>query len=59
MLQRDTQFGREVRQNVSSARPARLGEEPADEPPLKALLAPHPADGMICWPVSARRQCPE
>jgi putative SOS response-associated peptidase YedK len=34
--------------------PAWLGEEPADEPHLKALLAPYPADGMICWPVSAR-----
>jgi hypothetical protein len=31
-----------------------LGEEPADEPQLKALLAPYPADDMICWPVSAR-----
>ena len=26
----------------------------ADEPELKALLAPYPADDMICWPVSAR-----
>ena len=34
--------------------PAWLGEEPADEPQLKALLAPYPADDMICWPVSAR-----
>ena len=34
--------------------PAWLGEEPADEPELKALLAPYPADDMICWPVSAR-----
>jgi putative SOS response-associated peptidase YedK len=34
--------------------PAWLGEEPADEPPLKALLTPDPADDMICWPVSAR-----
>ena len=23
-------------------------------PDLKALLAPYPADDMICWPVSAR-----
>jgi putative SOS response-associated peptidase YedK len=34
--------------------PVWLGEEPADEPRLKALLAPYPADDMICWPVSAR-----
>ena len=30
------------------------GEEPADEPQLKALLSPYPADDMICRPVSAR-----
>ena len=30
--------------------PVWLGEEPADEPQLKALLAPYPADDMICWP---------
>jgi putative SOS response-associated peptidase YedK len=34
--------------------PAWLGEEPADVPQLKALLAPYPSDEMICWPVSAR-----
>jgi putative SOS response-associated peptidase YedK len=34
--------------------PAWLAEEPADQPELKALLAPYPADDMICWPVSAR-----
>src|SRR3984957_3905390 len=34
--------------------PPWLGEEPADEPQLKTLLAPSPADDMICWPVSAR-----
>ena len=34
--------------------PVWLGEEPADEPQLKALLAPYPADDMVCWPVSAR-----
>ena len=34
--------------------PAWLGEEPADAAELKALLAPHPADEMICWPVSPR-----
>jgi len=31
-----------------------LGEEPAHEALLKALLAPYPSDQMICWPVSAR-----
>src|ERR1700730_7869307 len=34
--------------------PVWLGEEPADEPQLKALLAPYPPDGS--WPVSARRE---
>jgi putative SOS response-associated peptidase YedK len=34
--------------------PQWLGEEPADVPHLKALLAPYSSDGMICWPVSAR-----
>ena len=34
--------------------PAWLGEEPADEAQLRALLAPYPSDGMIAWPVSAR-----
>jgi putative SOS response-associated peptidase YedK len=34
--------------------PVWLGEEPADVPHLKALLAPYPSDEMICWPVSAR-----
>jgi putative SOS response-associated peptidase YedK len=34
--------------------PAWLGEEPAKKAQLKALLAPYPSDGMICWPVSAR-----
>jgi putative SOS response-associated peptidase YedK len=34
--------------------PAWLGEQPADPAHLKALLAPYPSDGMICWPVSAR-----
>ena len=32
--------------------PAWLGEEPADEAQLKALLAPYPSVGMIAWPVS-------
>ena len=30
------------------------GKEPADEPQLRALLAPYPSDEMICWPVSPR-----
>ena len=34
--------------------PAWLGEQPADERHLKALLAPYPSDDMICWPVSPR-----
>jgi putative SOS response-associated peptidase YedK len=34
--------------------PGWLGEEPADLPRLKALLAPYPSDDMISWPVSAR-----
>jgi putative SOS response-associated peptidase YedK len=34
--------------------PVWLGEEPAGEPQLKALLAPYPAGDMISWPVSAR-----
>jgi putative SOS response-associated peptidase YedK len=34
--------------------PAWLGEKQAEVPHLKALLAPHPSDDMICWPVSAR-----
>ena len=34
--------------------PAWLGEQPADLPHLKELLAPYPAGGMVCWPVSAR-----
>jgi putative SOS response-associated peptidase YedK len=34
--------------------PEWLGEEPAGETRLKALLGPYPSDEMICWPVSAR-----
>jgi len=34
--------------------PAWIGEEPADEAQLKALLAPYPSDDMVCWPVSPR-----
>src|SRR5580692_5235672 len=32
--------------------PQWLGEQPADVPQLKALLAPYPSDELICWPVS-------
>ena len=31
-----------------------LGEHSADDPQLRALLAPYPSDDMVCWPVSAR-----
>jgi putative SOS response-associated peptidase YedK len=34
--------------------PEWLDEEPADPKRLKALLAPHPAEEMIAWPVSPR-----
>jgi putative SOS response-associated peptidase YedK len=34
--------------------PAWLGEQPAELPELKSLLAPYPSDDMIAWPVSAR-----
>src|SRR6266850_4492756 len=34
--------------------PLWLGEQPAEVPQLKALLAPYPSEDMICWPVSAR-----
>ena len=34
--------------------PAWLGEERADLPQLKALLAPYPSEEMIAWPVSER-----
>jgi putative SOS response-associated peptidase YedK len=34
--------------------PQWLGEEPADPPRLKALLAPYPSEEMTCLPVSAR-----
>src|SRR5947209_10529196 len=47
---------------LNAARPTKPGfassrrtwEEPADTSALKALLAPFPSDGMICWPVNAR-----
>jgi putative SOS response-associated peptidase YedK len=29
--------------------PQWLGEERADEAQLKALLAPSPSDGIVCW----------
>ena len=32
----------------------RLSNAAAGEARLKSLLAPYPADDMICWPVSAR-----
>ena len=31
-----------------------LGEEPADQPRLKALLAPYPSAEMTSWPISSR-----
>jgi putative SOS response-associated peptidase YedK len=31
-----------------------LGEEPADQDELKALLTPFPSEEMTCWPVSSR-----
>jgi hypothetical protein len=31
-----------------------LGEEPADAPQLKAMLAPYPSEEMTCWPVNTR-----
>ncbi|HTT79764.1 MAG TPA: SOS response-associated peptidase [Stellaceae bacterium] len=34
--------------------PIWLGEEPADPPQLKELLAPYPPEEMIAWPVGAR-----
>jgi putative SOS response-associated peptidase YedK len=34
--------------------PASLGEQPADEAHLKALLAPYPSEEMVCWGVSPR-----
>jgi putative SOS response-associated peptidase YedK len=37
-----------------AAWPTWLGEEPADAPHLKALLAPYPSEEMVAWPVSPR-----
>jgi putative SOS response-associated peptidase YedK len=34
--------------------PLWLGEEAANVPQLKALLAPYPSEEMACWPVSPR-----
>ena len=31
-----------------------LGEEPTDPARLTAMLTPHPAKDMICWPVNTR-----
>ena len=36
-----------------AAWPLWLGEEPAAPAQLKALLAPYPAEEMVCWPVGA------
>jgi putative SOS response-associated peptidase YedK len=33
---------------------APTGEEPADAPHLKALLAPYSSEEMVAWPVSPR-----
>jgi putative SOS response-associated peptidase YedK len=38
----------------SAAWPAWLGDEPADAPQLKALLAPYSSEEMVAWPVSPR-----
>ena len=37
-----------------AAWPAWLGEEPADAPQLKALLAPYPSEEMVAWPVRGK-----
>jgi putative SOS response-associated peptidase YedK len=37
-----------------AALPVWLGEEPADAPSLKVLLAPYPSEEMIAWPASPR-----
>jgi putative SOS response-associated peptidase YedK len=34
--------------------PAWLGEQPATVQDLKAMLAPYPAEDMICWPINPR-----
>jgi putative SOS response-associated peptidase YedK len=31
-----------------------VGEQPADPPRLKALLAPYPPGELVCWPVRVR-----
>jgi putative SOS response-associated peptidase YedK len=38
----------------ADAWPLWLGEQPAKPAQVKALLAPYPSDGMVCWPVSPR-----
>jgi putative SOS response-associated peptidase YedK len=37
-----------------AAWPAWLGEEPADAPGLRVLLAPYPSEEMVAWPFSPR-----
>ena len=44
----------EPKSPVGNSEICRIGEQPADPPQLKALLAPYPAEGMIAWPVSPR-----
>ena len=34
--------------------PLWLGEKAADAAELRALLAPYPSEGMMCWPISPR-----
>jgi putative SOS response-associated peptidase YedK len=36
--------------------PTWLGEQLADVPQLKALLAPYPSDEMICWPAGSNER---
>jgi putative SOS response-associated peptidase YedK len=36
------------------SRPLWLGEDAVEPRELKALLAPYPAEGMVCWPISPR-----
>jgi putative SOS response-associated peptidase YedK len=37
-----------------TAWPTWLGEEPAEAPHFKALLAPYPSEEIVAWPVSPR-----
>jgi hypothetical protein len=43
-----------ARHPASIGWPQWLGEEPANEVHLKALLAPYPSEERVCWPVSPR-----